>query len=67
MTAAMDLQSELGGSSSEIYSSLETYNACGIGMCGMCECGGTLTCQEGTFFNLSFLREHRIDIAVLCH
>jgi dihydroorotate dehydrogenase (NAD+) catalytic subunit len=40
------------------YASLETNNMCGIGMCGECECGGVLSCKNGTFYDYTFLKKH---------
>ena len=40
------------------YASLETNNMCGIGMCGECECGGVLSCKNGTFYDYNFLKKH---------
>lgn len=62
MKKAMNIQEKLGASSSDIYSSIETNNMCGIGICGECECGGVLTCHDGTFFSLDYLKDNKIDI-----
>jgi dihydroorotate dehydrogenase subfamily 1 len=62
MEKAMQLQEELGATPEEIYSSLETNNMCGVGLCGECVCGEQLTCQDGTFFSLDYLRKNHIDI-----
>ena len=62
MKKAMEIQKELGADPKCIYVSLETNNMCGIGMCGECECGGKLTCKEGTFFSLDYLTKNNIDI-----
>jgi len=62
MKKAMEIQEELGADPKDIYSSIETNNMCGIGMCSECVCGERLTCQEGTFFSLEYLREFGIDI-----
>ncbi len=67
MKKAMDLQVEMGVDPKDIYASIETNNMCGVGMCGECECGGRLTCQEGTFFSLSYLKMKNIDIMDLKH
>lgn len=65
MKKAMDIEERLGASKSDIFASIETNNMCGIGMCGECECGGKLTCQEGTFFSLDYLTSNGIDITKL--
>jgi dihydroorotate dehydrogenase (NAD+) catalytic subunit len=62
MKRAMEIQQKLGADKKDIFSSIETNNMCGMGVCGECECGGILTCQEGTFFSLEFLEEKEIDI-----
>ncbi len=64
---AMDLQVEMSIDPHNIYASIETNNMCGVGMCGECECGGRLTCQEGTFFSLRYLEMKNIDIMDLKH
>lgn len=63
--AAMDIEKDLGGDIKEIFACVETNNMCGMGVCGECECGGILTCQEGTFFSLDFLESKKIDITKL--
>ncbi len=65
MKIAMDLQEKLGAKSDSIFSSLETNTMCGIGMCSECQCGGKLTCQEGTFISKEFLDDKGIDISSL--
>ena len=60
MDRAMKIQENLGAYPENIYASLETNNMCGIGLCGECECGGKLTCKEGTFFSLDYLRKNKI-------
>lgn len=62
---AMDIEKKLGGDVNEIFACVETNNMCGMGVCGECECGGILTCQEGTFFSLNFLESKNIDIVKL--
>jgi len=32
-------------------------------MCSECACGDTLTCQDGTFFSLEYLKEKGINIS----
>ncbi|MFH1565313.1 MAG: dihydroorotate dehydrogenase [bacterium] len=63
--AAMDIEKNLGGDIKDIFACVETNNMCGMGVCGECECGGILTCQEGTFFNMDFLESKNIDIIKL--
>lgn len=46
--------------SEDVFLSIETPTRCGAGLCGECECGGHLTCQEGTFFSLSWLNKMNI-------
>lgn len=45
----------------DIFLSIETPTRCGVGLCGECECGGHLTCREGTFFSLSWLNNMNIN------
>lgn len=65
MSRAMEIQKKLGADAKDIFVSLETNNMCGMGVCGECECGGVLTCQEGTFFSLDFFESKKIDILKL--
>ena len=58
--AALLLQ-EMGAESNHIFLSIETNTMCGLGLCGECQCGGRLTCKEGTFFSMVFLNEQGID------
>lgn len=67
MKGALDIAEQAGASDADNYCSLETNNYCGIGMCGLCECGGRLTCQEGTFFSLEYFKEHQVDIMKFAH
>lgn len=67
MKRAMDLARSLGAAAANIFSSLELNTLCGIGMCGECECGGKLTCKEGTFVSLAHLNAHDIDIMHWAH
>lgn len=48
--AARDF-SDAGAGSEDIFLSIEKSVRCGVGLCGECECGGLLTCREGTFFS----------------
>ena len=60
LAAAIELKA--GVSPRSIYLSLETNTMCGIGLCGECACGDTLTCQEGTFLSLAHIEHHDIDL-----
>lgn len=65
MRRAVETAEELGIKAEDIYLSAETATHCGVGLCGECECGGRLTCQEGTFFKKQFLDQQGIRIADL--
>ncbi len=65
MRKAVDTAEEFGTEGEDIYLSAETATHCGVGLCGECECGGRLTCQEGTFFTKHFLDRQGIKIADL--
>ncbi len=67
MEHAAAIEREAGASPKSIYLSLETNTMCGIGLCGECACGDTLTCQEGTFLSLAYLEHHEIDLGNLYH
>ncbi len=54
-----------GGTEEDAFLSIETPTRCGVGLCGECECGGHLTCREGTFFSLSWLNKNNIDLKEL--
>jgi len=56
-----------GGLGEDVYLSVETPTRCGVGLCGECECGGHLTCREGTFFTYSYLKGLSPDIGDLIH
>ena len=58
MEKALEIAVGKGCEAEHCYASLETNHMCGIGMCGECECGGVLSCKNGTFFNHPFLKEH---------
>lgn len=58
MKKALELAVEKGCSPQYCYASLETNNMCGIGMCSECECGGVLSCMDGTFYDYPFLKKH---------
>ena len=58
MKKALELAVEKGCPPEYCYASLETNNMCGIGMCGECECGGVLSCKNGTFYDYPFLMKH---------
>lgn len=55
MIKAAEMFRRNGGRSEDIFLSIETPTRCGVGLCGECECGGHLTCREGTFFSLEEL------------
>ena len=50
------------GSKEDVFLSIETPTRCGVGLCGECECGGHLTCREGTFFSLSWINKNNINL-----
>jgi len=56
-----------GGTEDDIFISIETPTRCGVGLCGECECGGHLTCREGTFFSLSWIKKENIDLEEILH
>ncbi|MEA2078182.1 MAG: dihydroorotate dehydrogenase [Candidatus Marinimicrobia bacterium] len=58
MKKALELAVKKGCSPEYCYASLETNNMCGIGMCGECECGGILSCKNGTFYDYPFLQKN---------
>ena len=58
MEKALQLAESKGCNPAYCYASLETNNMCGIGMCGECECGGVLSCKNGTFYDYTFLKKH---------
>jgi dihydroorotate dehydrogenase electron transfer subunit len=62
MEYAAAIEQEAGFSTKSIYLSLETNTMCGVGLCGECACGDTLTCQEGTFLSLAHIEKHHIDL-----
>ena len=65
MRRAVEIAEQHGARPEDIYLSVETATHCGIGLCGECECGGKLTCQEGTFFTKEFFDKKGIEIADL--
>lgn len=65
MKKAADLFTENGGKEEDLFLSIETPTRCGVGLCGECECGGHLTCREGTFFSLAWLNKKNIDLKKL--
>jgi len=65
MRRAVEAAEIRGTKPQDIYLSVETATHCGVGLCGECECGGRLTCQDGTFFSKKFLDEKGIKIADL--
>ncbi len=58
MEKTLELAESKGCDPKYCYASLETNNMCGIGMCGECECGGVLSCKNGTFYDYNFLKKH---------
>lgn len=58
MEKALALAVEKGCTPAYCYASLENNHMCGIGMCGECECGGILSCKDGTFYDYEFLKKH---------
>ena len=62
MEYAAAIEQEAGAGAESIYLSLETNTMCGVGLCGECACGDTLTCQEGTFLSLTHIKHHNIDL-----
>jgi dihydroorotate dehydrogenase (NAD+) catalytic subunit len=62
MEYAAAIEQETGAGAESIYLSLETNTMCGVGLCGECACGDTLTCQEGTFLSLAHIKRHRVDL-----
>ena len=58
MEKAMDVAVEKGCRPENCFASLETNTMCGIGICGECECGGVMSCKDGTFFDRDFLKRH---------
>lgn len=65
MRRAVEAAEMRGADTADIFLSVETATHCGVGLCGECECGGRLTCQDGTFFSKKFLDEKGIKIADL--
>ena len=60
MKIASDRICSLGVQPDMVMLSMEKNSMCGVGLCGECSCGGTMTCQYGTFMNLSFLRKENV-------
>lgn len=65
MEKAAETFIECGGLEKDVFLSIETSVRCGIGLCGECECGGHLTCREGTFFSLAWLNSKNINFKEL--
>ncbi len=65
MEKAAETFIECGGLEKDVFLSIETSVRCGIGLCGECECGGHLTCREGTFFSLAWLNSRNINFKEL--
>ena len=62
MERASRIEKQYGTLASSIFLSIESHTMCGVGLCGECACGETLTCQEGTFRSLSCIENHEIDL-----
>jgi dihydroorotate dehydrogenase (NAD+) catalytic subunit len=62
MEYAAAIEQAAGVRAESIYLSLETNTMCGVGLCGECACGDTLTCQEGQFLSLAHIKHHNIDL-----
>lgn len=45
-----------------IYLSMEKSTRCGVGMCGECVCGESLTCENGTFVKYEYLEKYAPEI-----
>jgi len=60
-TAAKKLISR-GFDKKKIYLSMEKNTRCGVGMCGECVCGESLTCQNGTFVKYEYLEKYSPEI-----
>jgi len=58
MEKALDLAVKKGCQPDCCFASLENHHICGIGICGECECGGVLSCKDGTFYDYDFLKKH---------
>ena len=50
-----------GFNEKNIYLSMEKMTRCGIGLCGECVCGDTLTCQSGSFVKYEYLKENELE------
>jgi len=61
MVATIELLRNLGFNTDQIYLSLERRVKCGMGLCGNCEIGGYLVCQDGPVFSYSFILENMPD------
>ena len=60
MKNAAKILEEKGVSTDMVLVSMEKNTMCGVGLCGECACGSRLSCQWGTFFTLTFLREEHV-------
>ncbi len=61
MKKALELAVAAGCKPENCFASLEKNTMCGVGMCSECECGGILSCKDGTFFDHNFLKKHYFD------
>ena len=67
MRKASEMFIRTKGKEEDVFLSIETPTRCGVGLCGECECGGHLTCGEGTFFSLSWLNNKNINLEELLY
>ncbi len=51
-----------GFDKNKIYLSMEKNTRCGVGMCGECYCGESLTCENGTFVKYTYLEEYEPEM-----
>lgn len=62
MTIAAKNLLERGFNKDNIYLSMEKNTRCGVGICGECVCGDTLTCQSGTFLSYNYIEENASEM-----
>jgi len=53
---------EKGFNKKNIYLSMEKMTRCGVGLCGECVCGDTLTCQSGSFVKYEYIEENESEL-----
>lgn len=51
-----------GFDKNNIYLSMEKNTRCGVGLCGECVCGETLTCQSGSFVSYNYIEKNESEI-----